>query len=114
MPSHFLYRIQPSRAGFLDESTPEEDGWVAKHFAYLKTLTEQGIVLLAGRTLTDDADSHGLVLFGAESEEAARAVMEEDPAVAAGVFRAELFPFRIALVSKAIVQREHASSERAG
>jgi len=103
MSRHYLYRVQPTREGFLIESTPDEDAIVSEHFEYLKTLTEQGIVLLAGRTLTTDAASHGLVLLRAESERAARALMNGDPAVAAGLFRAELLPFGIALVSEDIV-----------
>ena len=103
MSRDYLYRIQPTREGLLIESTPDEDAIVSDHFEYLRTLTEQGIVLLAGRTLTRDAASHGLVVFRAESENAARALMNGDPAVAAGVFRAELFPFGIALVSEDIV-----------
>jgi len=103
MSSQYLYRIRPAREGFLTQSTPEEDAIVAQHFEYLRSLTEQGVVLLAGRTSTDDAASHGIVVFCADSDVAARTVMNGDPAVAGGVFRAELFPFRIALVGEGIV-----------
>ncbi len=112
MLSHYLYRIRPAREGFLAESTPEEDAIVAQHFEYLRSLTEQGVVLLAGRTLTDDAGSHGVVVFCADSDGAARTVMNADPAVAAGVFRAELYPFRIALVSENIIHQSSAASGR--
>ena len=40
MSSQYLYRIQPTRDGFLIESTPEEDAIVSAHFHYLKDLTE--------------------------------------------------------------------------
>ena len=103
MARQFLYRIQPTRDGFLIESTPEEDAIVAEHFNYLKALTAQGVVLMAGRTLHTDDSSHGLVVFGADSENEARAIMMQDPAVKAGVFRAELFPFAVALANKSIV-----------
>ena len=102
----FLYRIQPTRDGFLIESTSEEDAIVGEHFNYLKALTEQGVVLMAGRTLHTDDTSHGLVLLAADSEDEARAIMETDPAVKAGVFRAELFPFAVALASKEIFPTE--------
>jgi uncharacterized protein YciI len=97
----YLYRIQPTRNGFLIESTPEEDTIVSEHFNYLKQLTEQGIVLMAGRTLHTDETSHGVVIFVADSEDAARDIMTHDPAVQAGIFRAELFPFAVALASLA-------------
>ena len=103
MSSQYLYRVAPTRASFLLESTPEEDAIVGEHFQYLKALTEHGVVLLAGRTLNTDAASHGLVVMAADSEAHARSLMENDPAVKAGVFRAELFPFSIALVSESIL-----------
>lgn len=102
----YLYRIQPTRDGFLIESTPEEDAIVGAHFTYLKKLTERGIVLMAGRTLHTDDSSHGLVILVADSEEAAREIMTNDPAIQAGVFRAELFPFTVALASSAILPPE--------
>lgn len=103
MSLQYLYRIAPTRAGFLLESTPEEDAIVSEHFQYLKALTEQGVVLLAGRTLHTDETSHGLVVLEVNSEEHARTLMEDDPAVKAGVFRAELFPFSVALASERIL-----------
>ncbi len=80
-----------------DGPTPEEASYVAEHFTYLKRLTDEGIVLLAGRTLTMDEASFGIVLFRADAEPAAVNLMENDPAVRAGVMRATLYPFRIAL-----------------
>jgi hypothetical protein len=53
-------------------------------------------VILAGRTLTTDERGLGIVIFRAPSADAARAIMEGDPAVRQGVMRAELFPFRVA------------------
>ncbi|MGE0822513.1 MAG: YciI family protein [Candidatus Binatia bacterium] len=99
--THYLYRIQPSRLAMLtDGPTSEEAAIVAQHFAYLQELTERGIVVLAGRTLTTDERSFGIVIFRADSAEAARIVMEQDPAVQHGVMRAELYPYRIALMAK--------------
>lgn len=103
--THYLYRIQPTRPEMLTHgSTPEEAEIVVRHFAYLQQLTEQGVVVLAGRTLTTDERSFGLVIFRADSEEAARQVMEQDPAVRQQVMRAELFPYRIVLLAKASPQ----------
>ena len=103
MITQYLYRIAPTREGFLLESTPEEDTIVGKHFLYLQSLTALGVVLLAGRTLHTDETSHGLVILAATSEEEAQELMENDPAVKAGVFHAELFPFSVALASKNII-----------
>jgi uncharacterized protein YciI len=97
-PVSWLYRIQPVRDNMLsDGPTEHEQALVGQHFNYLKELHSRGVVRLAGRTLNTHSNSFGLVLFCAPDEEAALALMRGDPAVAAGVFRAELFPFRVAL-----------------
>lgn len=94
----YLYEITPSREDMLSKgSTPEEDALIEKHFYYLKDLYDKGIVRLAGRTLNTDPSSHGLVIFEAEDRMSAEKIMEDDPAVKAGVFTAKLFPFRTAL-----------------
>jgi uncharacterized protein YciI len=99
--THYLYKIQPTRLAMLtDGPTPEEADIVARHFAYLKHLTEQGVVVLAGRTLNTDETSFGVVIMRAASEEAARTVMQNDPAVQHHVMRAELYPYRIALMAQ--------------
>jgi uncharacterized protein len=104
MSLQYLYRIRPTRSGFLEKSTPDEDAIVDDHFEYLKSLTGQGVVLMAGRTLTTHKGSHGIVVLAVHSADEARGIMENDPAVRAGVFSAELFPFRVALASQAILQ----------
>ncbi len=99
--THYLYRIQPTRLEMLMQGpTPAEAEIISRHFAYLQQLTEQGVVVLAGRTLNTDERSFGIVIMRADSEEAARDVMEHDPAVAHQVMRAELYPYRIALMAK--------------
>ena len=99
-PLHFLYRIQPTRPAMLREGpTPQEEAILSQHFDYLKALTVQGVVVLAGRTLNTDESSFGIVILTAASEDAARAIMHNDPAVKQGVMRAELFPYRIALMA---------------
>ena len=98
--TQYLYKIQPTRPEMLAEgATPEEEAIVSEHFAYLKDLMEQGVLLLAGRTLNTDQSSFGIVIFNAESEAVALAVMHNDPAVRQGVMRAELYPYRIALMA---------------
>ncbi|MBP6776361.1 MAG: hypothetical protein KA151_03805 [Piscinibacter sp.] len=96
----FAYRIEPTRLAMLSEGpTEREAGTVARHFAYLSDLTDRGHVLFAGRTLTADEHSFGIVVFEAASADAARRLMQGDPAVAEGVMRATLWPFRVALWS---------------
>lgn len=99
--TQYLYVIRPTRLEMLaDGPTPEEADIVSQHFAYLEGLTKEGVVVLAGRTLNNDASSFGIVIFNAESEKAARKVMDSDPAVSHGVMGAELFPYRVALMGQ--------------
>lgn len=96
----YLYRIRPRRPAMLTEgATPEEADIMSRHFTYLKDLTNEGVVLLAGRTLTTDSTSFGIVILRGP-EEKARRVMDRDPAVAEGVMHAEFHPYRVALLAE--------------
>lgn len=91
----FICFIEPTRDGMVDEPTDAETAAVEAHFQYLKSLTEQGVVVLAGRTT--EPPHVGIVIFRAADRAAAEAIMHDDPAVKAGVFKPRLQPFRIAL-----------------
>jgi uncharacterized protein YciI len=96
---HYLYKIQAVRPAMItDGPTEDEARIVADHFAYLQQLTESGVVLLAGRTLNEDFSTFGIIIFRADSIAAARQIVENDPAVKQRVMRAELYPYRIALL----------------
>ena len=91
----------------LNDKLRSEGAWtdvdratVSAHFQYLSKATEAGKVILAGRTDEGFDKTFGLVIYEAENEEAARAFMESDPAVAAGVMTATLHPYSIALQRK--------------
>ena len=95
--SEYLYRLQPTRPAMLiDGLTPAEQEAVASHFAYLQELAAAGVVLLFGRTQTTDAQTFGIVIYRAGSPDEASRIMADDPAVRAGVMRAQVFPFRVA------------------
>ena len=99
--SEWLYYLKPTRLEMLTEgSTPEEDEIVSRHFAYLSDLTEKGLMILFGRTQTADESTFGIVIFEAEDESAARAIMENDPAVKNGGMTATLYPYKVALMRK--------------
>jgi uncharacterized protein YciI len=76
--------------------TSEEASIVSEHFDYLASLTEQGVVLVFGRTLNNDTSTFGIIIFRAESDDSARSIMNNDPAVKKRVMRAELFPYKVA------------------
>ena len=94
----FLYRIQPVRHDMLTKGANEsESRIISDHFNYLKRLAENGLVILAGRTQTTDYSSFGIVILKAETIEAARQIMLDDPAVKNNVFRAELYSYRTSI-----------------
>jgi|TARA_Y100000310_G_scaffold286082_1_gene309973 uncharacterized protein YciI len=93
----FLYVLKPVRLGMVTEGpNAEESPVLAQHAAYLEDLTEAGTVVLFGRTQNADATGFGLVIFEAESEQAAEQTMRNDPAVQHNLMQATLFPYRIA------------------
>lgn len=94
----YLYQLRPTRPEMLvDGLTEDEEIAVDEHYAYLKGLTDWGVVVLAGRTLEVGERGFGLVVFNASSEDEAESLMRADPAIRAGVLSAELFPFNLAL-----------------
>jgi uncharacterized protein YciI len=80
-----------------DNWTEREEKIVDKHFAKLQVLLAEGKLVLAGKTLGIDEKTFGIVILEVESEEEALTIMENDPAVAEGIMKAELFPYKIAL-----------------
>ena len=98
MKQQFIYILKLIPA-LLDEKnrTAKEEAIVARHFAKLKGLLEEGKLILAGKTVGLDERTFGVVIFEADSEEEARFLMETDPAVEEGIMTAELFPYRFAL-----------------
>jgi uncharacterized protein YciI len=80
--------------------TPEAQKVVGTHFNHLKQLTKDGVVVLGGRTDygVDNSNTFGIVVFYAKDLEAARALMESDPAVKGKVMTAEVHPFALALI----------------
>ncbi len=100
----YIYVLRLIRPKIVSEEgpTPEELKTLQEHFNHLRGLTKKGTVLHAGRTDPAVGDrGFGIVILKAESEDAARRLMESDPAVKDKVMTAELFPYRIALVGTA-------------
>ncbi len=73
---------------------------VSSHFARLKEATTAATVILAGRTNEAGDKTQGLVIFEAPDEPTARAFMQGDPAVVAGIMTATLHPYSVALMRK--------------
>jgi uncharacterized protein len=96
--AEYLYGIQPTQLDMLtDRPTTAEAAIVREHFAYLERLSEEAIVILAGRTQNSDASSFGIVICNAATDAAAGEVAANNSAIRGGGMWAELFPYRIGL-----------------
>lgn len=94
--SGYLMLLNPAREDFFENPDPADAAKIQEHFQRLQQLTQEGVVLFAGPST--DQIGPGIVIFEAESEDAAREIMEADPAVASGVFTAELHPLGFSLL----------------
>ncbi len=95
----FMYMLKPTRLAITTEGPTEaEIPDVARHWAYLQELTARGILIFAGRTLVTTEEGFASVVFRADSEEDALAIMEGDPGVQERIFRARLFPYQALLM----------------
>jgi len=92
----WIYFIHPPRDDFAETMTEaEEEAW-ARHWVRIQRLYLEGRVVLVGPTL--GRVNTGLCVFEADDEDAARALMNEDPAIAEGFATGELRPFRVSLL----------------
>lgn len=92
----WIYFIHPPRDNFADTMTDEEEDVWSEHFERLKRLVAEGVVVMAGPTL--GSKNTGLVVFEADDEAGAQAIVDADPVVAGGWARAELREFRVSLL----------------
>lgn len=109
--SHYVYLLHPAREGFMESPTEAEQAKVAEHAAYLRGLVGANCVWLAGPSFPPtqfpsggdaialNIPAPGIVIFTAASDEAALAIMQNDPAVRAGVFKACLNQFHWSFAS---------------
>ncbi|MBL8744873.1 MAG: SRPBCC domain-containing protein [Phycisphaerae bacterium] len=85
-----------SRPDLIATMTDEEKQILKGHTDYIKDLTARGVVVLAGPCT--DMKGPGIVVFQAVNQPAAQEIMNNDPAVKEGLFKAELHPMRLASV----------------
>ena len=91
----FLLRYEPARPDFtLQNVTEAERPILAAHGAYLKSLTDQGKITLAGQAF-DPKGLWGIAIVTAPDAEAANAMLQADPSIKAKVFRGTVIPFAV-------------------
>lgn len=92
LPLTYISTMRPKRPGFLASMTPEEKAVMEQHLAYVQRLVDQGKLVLGGAA-TDGAI--GVLVLRVGSDEEARRIFDDDPAVRAGIGHSELHPFRV-------------------
>ena len=100
-PKQFIYVLRLVPRLHSDAAWTKEDEMVmARHLTRFRLAIDKGELILAGRTKEPGDKTFGIAIFEAADEAAARAFMESDPAVVAGLMTAELHPFAVALQRK--------------
>jgi uncharacterized protein YciI len=100
-PKQFIYVLRLVPRLHSDSAwTKDDEAALTRHFVRFKHAIETGELILAGRTPEPGDKTFGIAIFEAKDEAAARAFMESDPAVVAGLMTAELHPFAVALQRK--------------
>ena len=77
--------------------TEEEGNIMGTHFLYLQELLNSGKLILAG---PESTGKFGITIIETETEDEAREIMMNDPAVKSGIVSPELFPYRVSLIRK--------------
>ncbi len=72
----------------------EERDMLEAHWAYLRRLHAEGVLVVAGPSWTGD-DPYGIGVFDVRDREDVEAMLAEDPAITSGAMRAEIRPLRI-------------------
>jgi uncharacterized protein YciI len=94
--AEWIYFLHAPRENFAATMTEEEREVWGRHFERLQRLLDEGTLIIAGPTL--GSINTGVSVFEAPDEAAARRIVDEDPAVASGIARGELRPFRVSLL----------------
>jgi uncharacterized protein YciI len=81
------YKVGPR---WVASKAPQEQEYFREHSEHLSKLREQGSLVLGARY-----SDKGLVILAAESESAARGMVEQDPSVKNGTFSYELNEFSV-------------------
>jgi uncharacterized protein YciI len=93
---HFLLKSTPPRTTFHQDMTVEERSIMLNHIAYWTDKQNQGIALVFGPVLNPSAP-HGLAIIEVENEAQVPKLIEEDPAVIAGIMTTEFYPMKATL-----------------
>ena len=96
-PQNYFVRLLGTRPGWPDNMTEREEKIMAEHFQYLKKLTDERKVLMAGPCFTKPP--FGLIVLHVDSEAEARDIMSKEPSVVGGVHTYDMAPLVVSLMA---------------
>ncbi len=94
--SHFVYKLIPPRPTFDTDMSDTEAAIMGQHMAYWQDLLERSRVVVFG-PVSDPAGTWGLGVVEAETEDDARALGVDDPAVTSGMATFEVYAMPMAV-----------------
>ena len=74
-------------------STPVRDSLMKGHFGFINSMSEKGLLVMAGPLQKNDKQYRGIYVFNVKTVDEARAMAAKDPSIQAGYFDVELFGF---------------------
>lgn len=91
----YLVKLLGTRPGWPEDMTQREEKIMDEHYEYLKKLTREKKVVLAGPCF---GFNFGLIILQTESENEAKEIMDIEPSVVEGVHTYELGSLRVSLL----------------
>jgi uncharacterized protein YciI len=104
--NQYVYTVQVSRLGMLKDPTAHERNIAGQHLTYMGDLFDDGVAIFGGAVGVRDSRHKGVVIYQAEDDDAAKAVLHNDPAVKSRIMRGRWFPFRLSLWNGAATKLE--------
>jgi uncharacterized protein len=95
--NHYLYKLIPPRPTFDTDMSDDEAAIMGQHFAYWQDVLAHGQVVVYG-PVSDPAGTWGLGVIEAENDDAARALVEADPALTSDMATFELHAMPMTIV----------------
>ena len=93
--NHFFYKLIPPRRNFHLNQNAEEQEIMQKHFGYWSELTSTKKALIYGPVFHKDG-VFGIAIIASESEEEAKNIANNDPAILSKIHTYELSPMLLA------------------
>jgi uncharacterized protein YciI len=95
--NYYVYRLIPPRPTFDRDMSDGESEIMEQHFSYWQGVLDRGKVVVYG-PVSDPAGTWGLAVIEAETDDDARALGVDDPAVKSGMATFEIYPMPLAVV----------------